>query len=234
MIQELKPLTISSSIRKNPTVLFTTELKQFLLYEPFNGENHIVAELYSFMMEHFKVELLRSGSFSLRGKKYLCCEEISGCIEVDSWLTYQWKKKRQFNRFIRPRALFDMYLFDMFFPVFGPSSKLIIPGKKDRFVAHAFPQKNKGSIAFEPRDINSVGLNDPAMRMFFKHIKLYLNEYLEDFIALNHEKFRADIKYRVSLYPDHRNQYWNELSKCFEPSFRNYITANIENYILNL
>lgn len=232
-MEELAPLTISSSIRNNPTVLFTRDKGRYLLYEPVNGSNHVISELYCFLYEHFKVEHLKKGFFSFQGKKYLCNEEINGALKFDEWLSFQWKKKRQFNRFIRPRTLFDIFLVDLYFPVFNRPSVWIIPGVKDRFVVHPF-EGGAESLEFSPRTMNNTGLSAPAVRSFFKHVKNDLPEYLEDFLALHHDKLRADLKYRVSLYPDLRNIYWKELQLCFDASFQKYITANVTNYILQL
>lgn len=233
-MEELVPLTISSSIRNNPTVLFTKSREYYLLYDPIDEENHVRCELFGFIYGHFKIETLKKGFFSYRGKKYLCSQVVAGSIIVDEWHSFQWKKKRQFNRFIRPRALFDMFLADLFFPVLKSSEKLIIPGVKDRFVIHPFPGTNGDGIHFEPRDINNSGLSDPAIRSFFRYMKNDLLIYLEDFIQLHHDKFRSDLKYRVSLYPAIRNKYWEELKLCFEPSFQKYVSASVENYILQL
>lgn len=233
-MKELVPLTISSSIRNSPTVLFTKSREQYLLYEPINEENHVLCELFSFIYGHFKIETLKRGCFSYRGKKYLCSEEIAGSITIDEWHLFQWKKKRQFNRFIRPRALFDMFLADLFFPVIQSSQKLIIPGVKDRFMVHPFPETNEKGLFFDPKSVSNSGLSNPAFTSFFKHMKNELPLFLEDFIELHHDKFRADLKYRISLYPAIRNKYWEEYKLCFDPSFQNYVRASVENYILQL
>jgi hypothetical protein len=232
-MQELLPLTISSSVKKNPTVLFTKNKEKYLLYEPFNDHNYINAELFGFIYGHFKIDILKKGYFNFRGKKYLCSQEVSGSTKVDGWQAFQWKDKRQFNRFIRSKALFNMYLADLFFPVFSVSEKWIIPGVKDRFLIYPFPSSDK-LIYFDPTDIGKVGLNDPGIKSFLKHMSADLPLFLEDFLALNHEKFKTDLKYRISLYPEHRNQYWNQLQLCFEPEFIKYTKATIENYILKL
>lgn len=232
-MKELVPLTISSSIRKNPTVLFTNGRHKYLLHEPVNSTNHAISELYCYLFNHFKVEHLDKGVFSFQGKKYLCHEEINGAMKLDEWQMFQWKKKRQFNRFIRPRTLFDIFLTDLFFPLFGTSQIYIVPGVKDRFIVHPFPN-DKRQLKFDPLPLSKSGLQSPAMRNFFKHIKSDLPEYLEYYLALYHDKFRTDIKYQISLYPDVRNEYWNEFQLCFDQAYRNYVKASITNYILQL
>lgn len=231
-MNELNPLTISSSVRKYPTVLFTRDRSRYLMYAPINETNHIISELYCFIHDHFKVEQFKKGSFSYQGKRYLCHEDIPGRLKFDDWMSFQWKKKRQFNRFIRPRTLFDIFLVDLYFPVFKQPSIWVVPGVKDRFVVHPFEGGDR--LRFEPGTVNNTGLSTPSVRSFFKHVKHELFEYVEDFQALHHDKLRADLKYRISLYPEHRNEFWNELQLCYDASFQKFVTADITNYIMQL
>lgn len=232
-MKELVPLTISYSIRKRPTVLLTQGLQRYLLIEPVNSTNHVVSELYCSIFDHFKVEQFDKGVFSLNNKKYLCQKQPEGAVLLDEWYAFQWKNKRQFNRFIRPRALFDAFMVDLYFPLFGPSLLYIIPGKKDRFMINPFPEKSD-SIEFLPVSPGQRGLGHPAIRSFFKFMRPRLKEYHEDFLALHHDKLATDLKYKISLYPELRNVLWGEVQQCFDNSFKTYTSATINNYILQL
>jgi hypothetical protein len=233
-MQELSPLTISNSVRKNPTVLFTKTREKYLLNVPVNETNHADSELYCFIYHHFKIATFNKGIFSFQGKKYLCSEEIDGSILLHEWLSFQWESKRSFSRFIRTKSLFDMFLVDLFFPLFKPSEKWIVPGVKDQFRIHPFPVLRDNGFFFEAKNISAVGLNDPSIKSFFRYMKSDLMMFLEEFTELHHEKFKVDLKYRISLYSELRNQYWGAVQQCFDPAFINYSKAEVENYILQL
>ncbi len=233
-MEELSPLTISNSVRKNPTVLFTKSREKYLLSAPVNGTNHVDSELYCFIYNHFKIISFKKGVFSFQGKKYLCNEKIDGSVLMHEWLSFQWGNKRNFNRFIRAKSLFDMFLVDLFFPIFKPSEKWIVPGVKDQFRIHPFPALKDNELFFEAKNISSVGLHDPSIKSFFRYMKSDLMMFLEEFTELHHEKFMVDLKYRISLYPELRNHYWAEVQQCFEPVFINFSKAEVKNYILQL
>jgi hypothetical protein len=232
-MQELNPLTISTSKKNKASVLLTKDYKLYVLHQPYSAFNYVNTEIFTFISTHFKIKLFRTGTFSLKGIKYLCCEEIDGCTVFNDWLAFQWKSKRQFNRFIQPKSLFYMYLMDLYFPVFGVNEKWVIPGTKDAFARSPFPLDNT-KLLFKPIDINRSGLNSVEVKHFFRHVKYQLTSYLEDFLTLHHDKLRADIKYRISLYPALRNEYWNELQQCFQKEHKTYVTAMLKNYILQL
>jgi hypothetical protein len=232
-MQELHPLTISTSKKNKASVLMTKDYKQYILHQPYTAFNYVNTELFTFLNTHFKINLFRTGTFTIKGVKYLCSEEIAGCTVFNDWLAFQWKSKRQFNRFIQPKSLFYMYLTDLYFPVFGVNEKWVVPGKKDAFIRSPFPMDNS-SILFKPIDINRSGLNSVEVKHFFRFIKENLPSYLEDFLALHHDKLRADLKYRISLHPSLRNEYWNEFQQCFQKDYRTYVTAMLNNYILQL
>lgn len=233
-MDDLSPLTISNSTRKNPSVLFTASRERYLMQEYITATNHINSDIYCFVYEHFKVDVFKRGIFTLKGKKYLCGQEIEGSLVFNDWISFQWENKRKFNRFLSPKSLFEMYLVDLFFPVFSPAEKWVIPGVKDRFMIHPFPKLNGSQLIFNSRNTSAIGMLDPSIISFFRYVKNELPTVLEEFLALHHDKFRADLKYRISLYPDIRNGYWNAYQQCFEPSFINYTKADIENYILQL
>lgn len=233
-MEELKPLTISNSVRKNPTVLFTKSREKYLMQEPITETNHVNSELYCFIYQHFKVSIFRRGVFTFQGRKFLCSQEIQGSIILNDWLSFQWENKRSFNRFLRAKSLFDMFLVDLFFPVFDVSEKWIAPGVKDQFMIRPFPKLRDAGLTFETRSTTSIGMTDPSLKSFFRFMKSELSMVLEEFLELHHDKFRADLKYRISLYPELRNQYWNDFQQCFDPSFIKYIKADVENYILQL
>ncbi len=233
-MKELRPLTISASIKNRPTVLLTQEYERFVLYQPFSGKGWLNFQLKAFLYQHYKIEMLRTGFFTFQEKKYLCHEMVDGSVLFIDWWQYQWRQKRQFNRFLKPRALFYMYLIDFLFPVFEPSKKWIIPGFKDRFMGHPFPAPQLEQLRFQPMNISQVGLNSVGARTFFRHIKNDLPLFLEDFMALHHDKLRADLKYRIRLSSEYRNHYWNAFQQCFDEEFINYAVAAIKNYMLQL
>jgi hypothetical protein len=72
------------------------------------------------------------------------------------------------------------------------------------------------------------------VRRFFSFIESDLNEVIEEFLALHHDKFYRDVKYAVSLYPEERNRIWDEVKKCFDPQFRRFVRAQLDNYVMRL
>lgn len=233
-MRELTPLTISNSILGDPTVLLTKELETFTLYRPVN-ENIIASnEILDFLCRHFKVSRLKVGVFNLKGRKYYCYQEVDGAVDFDSWNVFLWDSKRKFNQFLSPKTLFFSFLVDLYFPLFNGSKRYIMAGKKNHFAVHPVPQNDYSSIAFDPTTPAQLGMTRAGINSFFKHMKNELWVYLEDFEALNHDKLKVDLKYRVSLYPEIRNVYWNEIQKCFDSDFIKYTNAELRNYILKL
>jgi hypothetical protein len=234
-MRELRPLTISNSIKSAPSVLLTPEMERFVFVQPLYQDFLLAQNLYTTIHKHFKVESLEAGVFKLRDIKYICANEPEGIIPVDDWLDCLWSTKRKFNRLLNPSALFKMYLINLFFPIFSTTQKLILPGKKDRFIVDAYPNlpKDQG-IQFEAVNLNELGVTKAEFKKLFRYIRSDLKHYLEEFDALNHENFYSDLKYQVSLYPSIRNQYWNELKQCFDSDFKTFAHAEIDNYLLKL
>ena len=233
-MKELAPLTISNSILNAPTVLLTKEKETYTLYRPLNADIKATNEILDFLFKHFKIQRLKVGVFSLKGKKYYCAQELDGITDFDSWNAFLWDTKRKFNQFLSPKSLFFSFLVDLYFPVFGGSKRFIIAGKKRQFAVHPVPVNDFVHLSFNPLTTDQLGMNSAGVKSFFKHIKNDLFVYLEDFEALNHNKLKTDLKYRISLYPEIRNEYWNELQKCFTSDFMHYTKAEIKNYILKL
>ena len=234
-MRELKPLTISNSIQSAPSVLLTPEMEKFVFIQPLYPDFLLAQSLFTIIHKHFKVEQLEAGVFKLKEVKYICAEEPEGIIQVDDWMHCLWSSKRKFNRLLNPSSLFKMFLINLFFPVFSTTQKLLLPGKKDRFVVDAYPHlpKEEG-IRFEAVDLNKLGITQSEYKKLFRYIRKDLRPYLEEFDALHHENLYSDLKYQVSLYPSIRNQYWNELKQCFDPEFKTFAYAEIENYLLKL
>jgi hypothetical protein len=233
-MEELAPLTISNSILDAPTLLLTKERETYTLYRPLNNDIKASNEILEFLFQHFKIQRLKVGVFTLKGKRYYCSQELDGITDFDSWNSFLWDTKRKFNQFLSPKSLFFSFLIDLYFPLFGGSKRYILAGKKSQFAVHPVPINNFAPISFKPLNTYGLGMNSVGVKTFFKHIKNDLIVYLEDFEALNHNKLKADLKYRVSLYPEIRNRYWNELQKCFDSDFINYTKAELKNYILKL
>jgi hypothetical protein len=233
-MRELVPLTISNSILGDPTVLLTKDFETYTLYRPLDDHIRASNELLGFLYKHFKISRLKVGVFNLKGKKYYCYQELNGTADFDSWNAFLWDSKRKFNQFLSPKTLFFSFLVDLYFPLFNGSKRHILAGKKSHFAIHPVPNNDFSEISFNPTAPAQLGMTIVGVSSFFKHMKNDLLVYLEDFEALNHEKLKADLKYRVSLYPEIRNIYWNEIQKCFDREFINYTRAEIENYILKL
>ncbi|HLV41574.1 MAG TPA: hypothetical protein VKY37_04800 [Brumimicrobium sp.] len=234
-MRELRPLTISNSIKSAPSVLLTPEMERFVFVQPLYQDFLLAQNLYTTIHKHFKIELLEAGVFKLKEVKYICANEPEGIVPVDDWMDCLWSTKRKFNRLLNPSALFKMFLINLFFPLFSPTRKLLLPGRKDRFVVDAYPNlpKDEG-IRFEVVDFNKLGITKIEYKKLFRYIRKDLKLYLEEFEALHHENLYSDLKYQVSLYPSIRNKYWNELKQCFDADFKTFAFAEIENYLLKL
>lgn len=234
-MQELKPLTINRSLLNQPSVLLTSDYRKFLLHAPLNQEMIIDNHLYTFMTKHFKLNKFETASFSLKGKRFLCIEQVHGVTPFDTFYDFLWESKQKFNSFLRPRSLFELFLFDAFFPLWSkPIPKLIVAEKKNRFALDAVVANDFQNIRFSPLTIAQLGLDHPSIRLFFSYFKDDLTTILDDFLALYHEKFQVDVKYQLSYYPEHRNAYWDEVKQCFDPAYVNYVKAAIHNYIIRL
>lgn len=234
-MKELIPLTISKSFKDLPTVLLTQDFDDYLLFAPLNEHTLITNNLLEFMTNHFKIQRASTGIFSIKGKKYFCTEQFSGAFQIDPWHHFLWSNKRDFNRFLQPKLFFKIILFDLFFPLFGGPSKInVVLDKKNYFIVDPIPLNRFDTIKFNPYSFAQLGLNDTRYKKFLSFFKSDLPDELEEFLVLYHDKFMTDIKYQLSLYPDLRNEYWNEVKKCFDTDFIQYTKASIKNYLLLL
>ncbi|WP_107037657.1 hypothetical protein [Brumimicrobium mesophilum] len=234
-MRELRPLTISNSIKSAPSVLLTPELEKFVFVQPLTQDFILAQTIYSLIHKHFKIEMLEAGMFKLKEVKYLLAEEPEGILTVDDWMDSLWTSKRKFNHLLNPQSLFKMYLVNLFFPVFASTKKLMIPGKKDRFVIDAYPNlSKKEGIQFQPTDFNKLGITKIEFRKLFGYISMEMEQVIDDFLILHHDNLYKDLKYQVSLFPSIRNKYWNELKQCFDQDFKTFAKAEADNYLLKL
>jgi hypothetical protein len=234
-MEELKPLTLSRSIVGAPSVLLTSDLRKFTIHSPLSREMVVGNHLLSLMSSHFKLAKPNLATFSLQGKRYLCIENCVDLNPFDVWYAYSWDSKQKFNQYFRPRTLFESFLFDMYFPLWGsPLPKYIHSDKKDRFGIGALPENDFDRIIFQPLSLSQLGMDRIEIRRFFSFIESDLNEVIEEFLALHHDKFQRDVKYAVSLYPEERNRIWDEVKKCFDPQFRRFVRAQLDNYVMRL
>ena len=234
-MNELIPLTVSKSTRNAPTVLLTQSMEKYVLYAPVDKALLACHALFELIHNHFKLSRAKTGFFTLKGKQFFCVEQLPGTVELDIWHGFLWRNKRSFNYFLNPRKLFEMMLFDFYFPLWGgPSKKLILPHRKNQFAISTVPANNFEAIEFKPLSFSQLGMNHANYNHFFEYFKGDLESILEEFLILYHEKFMSDVKYTLSLYPELRNVYWNEVKKCFDASFIQFTTANIKNYIYHI
>lgn len=234
-MEELKPFTISKSILNEPTVLLTEEGKKYMLWCPITDNVRIIHYLRTFMLSHFKIKTFDTAKFSLRGTNYLCFEALEGVSELDEWHYALWENKRRFNQFLKPERVFQILLFEAMFPLFGGvNNKYIVAGKKNRIMYNPIPQNNYTSFRFNPISLSQQKLNNPAYKLFFSYIKDDLPQLLEEFLSLCDERFKLDLKHQLSLFPERRNELWNEINPCFNPKFKTYVTATFNDYLLHL
>lgn len=234
-MEELHPLTISKSLKDAPSVLLTSDYRKFTIYGPISREIIVGNHLYTHLLRHFKFSKPEMGTFSIQNKKYLCIEKNSVLIPFDPWYDYLWETKLKFNQFLRPRTLFEMFLFELCFPIWGETlPKFIRTERKMRFSFSSLPLNEFRNIQFSPLSLSQLGLDTPETRNFLSYIRDDLFMYVDDFFALHHEKFYLDIKYLLSLYPDMRNELWDQIKQCFEPDFIQFIRHQISQFIHRL
>ena len=87
-MEELIPLTMNRSLLNSPSVLLTTDYRKYLLYAPLNQEMIIGNHLFSFMIRHFRFNKLETASFALKGKRFLCLEQLEGITMFDSFYDF--------------------------------------------------------------------------------------------------------------------------------------------------
>lgn len=225
-MEELKPLTMSRSIAEAPSVLLTQSKDTYLLYAPINEHLIIQQSLLKIICEHFKIDALRVGSFTFKSKKYFCVEELSGVLYFSPNQEHLWFNKRAFNCFLNPSDFFKMFLVELFFPYFKSLDKVIVTSLKNQAVVYPVTKSMFSEIAFEEAKTTVSQLNHPAIKRFFSYCKEEVYQAIISFNLLNNDKLMMDLKYQLSLYPDQRNAYWNELKKCTSKEFMTY-TANL-------
>lgn len=234
-MKSLYPLTISRSTLGKPTVLLTADYDSYLLYAPITEQLRVGNHLHEFMLHHFKIRRLKTGAFSLSGKRYFCVEQHEGGFSMDPWQDFLWLTKRSFNQFLRPRTFFEVMLFDLFFPVWESKSEVqVVMNKKFLFAVSPLLKSDYQQVKFHPFSLTQLGLNHAEYKRFLTYFKQELSQVLEEFLVLHHEKFMIDLKYQLSLYPDLRNTYWDELKKCFDPVFKQFVEAQVRDYIYRL
>lgn len=233
-MEELRPLTVSNSTRSLPSVLLTAEMKKFVFVQPVNSSLVLAQNIYSYIHKHFKIESLSVGTFTLKGVKYMCSEAHQDIVELNPWLDYLWNSKSHYNRLFNPTSFFRICLINLYFPVFD-TKKLLLLHKKDQFIVEAYPiLKNGEGIFFRQKTLAETEMTRYGYRKLLRYMKNDLNKSLEEFEALHHDMLYTHLKYQVSLYPEIRNQYWEELKKCFNPDFRKSVHDEVRRYIAKL
>lgn len=231
----LKPLTISKSIGDSPTVLLTDNYLRYKLICPTNDYLLIAHRLKMQILSHFGVPFLKSGLFSLSSKQYFCVEEPSNKLIFDPLNVHLWNSKRKFNNFINPKVLFQLYLIDLFFPIFNkPSKKILLLDRKYFFSTDASIDVLSEKLIFKNHSLQQVGLEEPHVILFFSFFDKQIDQVFNDFLELHHEKLYLNLKYQMSLYQTHRNEYWSELVKCFDKDFIKLNIAQIKDYLIRL
>ncbi|HTO38779.1 MAG TPA: hypothetical protein VL021_10170 [Brumimicrobium sp.] len=233
-MKELRPLTISNSVKNAPTVLLTDEMKKYFFIQPIVPYFMLAYNVYTLLFKHFKVETLEAGFFTLKGTKYLCAEGHEGIVEFSEWSDYLWNQKSGFNNLLNPELLFRILLVNLYFPLFKTRIFLNLD-KKDRFIVGAYPvlQKEKG-IQFEENGASELDMTHPSIIKLLKYIKEDLAKYFEEFEVLVNDEIFIALKYQVSMYPEIRNQYWEEVKKCFEEDFRSENKRKVNELFLKL
>lgn len=233
-MKTLQPLTIINSVKGNPSVLLTSDLKKYVLHQPLDREAHLQCQIHHLLAKHFKIERSEVGLFSHKGIQYICKEKIDGEQEFLFWFSYLPMNKSIGQRFINPSILFKMLLLDFYFPFFSSSTKLIIPGKNERFRMDGVPRLRKSGFVFESQLVHYQDFETYGLNKFFSFHQEEIKIAFEDFKALHHDELYKDLKYQVSLFSEIRNQYWKEIELCFYDDFKEGISSKIEDYLRKL
>lgn len=234
-MQDLVPLTIYNSLYNKPTVLLTTDLKKYTFIQPYSKSFLLTLQLYRIICQHFKIELLEVGAFKYDDVKYFCSAAPDGLVELSNWLEFLWSSKRKRNHFVFPEILFKMGLIELYFPLFLGMKKWILPGRKDRFILDTAPLMYPDNrIHFTPKSIHKLEFDQPAFKQLLFPIRDKLKHIAEEFEVLHHEKLHQQLKYQTSLFPAIRNQYWDEIKKCYTDTRRDQVRDAIHKTLLKL
>jgi len=231
----LRPYTLFSSTQSLSSVLLTDTFDKYLFVCPLDKNLVLAQILYSLLIKHFKIQSLNIGKFTLKNINYLCVKKEDCIIEINAWNDFLWSSKRGFNSFLNPEDLIKMYLMELYFPIFKQTEKFIQFGKKDKFILNGYPKLFEGNrVKFVSQDSSSVGMTQPQIVKFIRFMKSDFRKIIQDFKELHHDKLYSDIKYQISLFPNLRNEYWEEVKKCFSSEYKEYIDQELWNYSLRL
>lgn len=234
MIKKLNPLTIYNSLDNRSTVLLTSDLKKYTFICTFSQKYLLATYLYRLLNQHFKLNLLSLGVFTFNNEDHFCEEIAEGAIEVDKWSQYLWCNQRKVNRFVKITNLFKMFLVEVYFPIFNDARKLLIPGQKDQFYLSAVPfVKANNGVEFISKSKEFL-LYQPEIKQLFSMVKKQLPSVMEEFEVLHHEKLKQQLKYQISLFPEIRNVFWEEIKPCFLLDFRTKTHQKLADYLLKL
>jgi predicted Mrr-cat superfamily restriction endonuclease len=89
-------------------------------------------------------------------------------------------------------------------------------------------------IQFTPISINQSILSKPEIKKFISFKKREMHELVEAFEILHHDKLFADLKYQVSMSSSLRNSYWDELKKCLNADYKNYVFSTVKDYLMRI
>jgi hypothetical protein len=231
----LKPLTISNSTRNSPTKLLTEDRKTYLLYKPINEHTFLQDNLLKFILSHFKVRCFNTAVFNYKNKQIFCLEQRPNSFVFSSFYHYLWRDKKSYNQFLNPEELLKINFINLLFPIFNApvgvsilnDKKLVLTGTFDSMTFDDF-------IQFEPKNIQQTILNEPEVKKFVSYRKREMNELLEAYEILHHEKLMTDLKYKVSMNSTLRNAYWDELKNCFDSSYKSYVFSSVKDYLIRI
>lgn len=234
-MEVLKPFTISNSLVKAPTKLLTQDFEIYLVFKPIDEHSLIQVNILMCLLNHFKITYFKTASFNYKEKRYLCLEQTPDAFDFSVFYNHLWSDKKSFNQFLNPEELLKIELINLLFPIFHSKIEIQLRNNK-KFIFSATLEKMILSepIQFQPISINQTLLNEPAIKKFINYKKREMNELMEAFEILHHDKLMADLKYQISMNSQLRNEYWNELKKCFDPSFKKFIFSTIKDYLLRI
>jgi len=215
-MEHLVPLTVNHSIVGAPTVLLTNDFRLFRLYAPLTASMALTNNIQQELAKHFNLKRCATGVFQFKGVQYFCVQEENNWVSLPTETDHLWNKKHKFSNFLLARILFEHALLSIYFPVFqSPFTTIIQLGKKNSFLLDAVPTLGFLSWEYRPITFGELGLRNPVIMKFLSYQKMELYKVLEEFIALNHERFYLHLKYQLSLYTAQRTSSWAELSQCF-------------------